>query len=72
MKIKYISCDDITEVEEEILTAEFYVTEICGVDYNGLQCERSPESEYYDHIHAEDVGANTFTVDFDRVQYIKA
>lgn len=70
MVIKYISCDGITEVEEEILSAEFYTTEICGKEYNCLKCEKSPNNEYFVK-YAKTVGANTFAVDFDKVDYIK-
>jgi hypothetical protein len=68
MKIKYTSCDG-TEVEEEIQSAEFYETEICGKPYKQIICNRTPENKYYNSKCALD---NSFTVDFDRVKHIKA
>ena len=65
MKIKYTSCDGITEVEEEIVKAEFYTWERTdGKEFPQLECERKPDSPYYDEH-------KYFTVDFDRVEYIK-
>lgn len=71
MRIKYISCDSETEVEEAILSAEPCETEIHGKPCKYLQCVRSPESKYYNH-NPKHPGDNSFTVDFDRVEYIKA
>lgn len=44
MKIKYISCDSITEVEEEIIKAEFY--EIMYQPEIEIICTRSDNSEF--------------------------
>lgn len=64
MKIKYISCDGETEVDEEISKAEFYR----GRDLkNYMYCERSHQSPYY-----EEDGDNGFEVNCDSVVYIKA
>lgn len=70
MKIKYISCDNQTFVEEEIIKAEFIETDHPHYDIIQIvECERTPSNPYYKH-NARRLD-NIFTVDFKRVKYIK-
>lgn len=70
MKIKYTSCDGVTEVEEEILQVEFYECRFKWGKHYEISCVRSPESPFYKK-NPESKIENIFTVPFERVRYIR-
>jgi hypothetical protein len=67
MKITYLTCDEISVIEEEIDKVEFFAYTLNGEEQQSLLCKRSKNNKNYEEDHEFD---NCFEVFVEDVLYI--